>query len=182
MRDIINNEYFDWLFGLIRKGAYSKRFSYRKLLERLHSTEFIFLMPRDQNRAEDGIDLRHRFAMSNGYLREYQEVMDALDGPCSVFEMMVALAIRCEESITDDPNIGNRTSEWFWGMIVSLGLGPMMDNSFDRQFVDETIERFLNRDYEPNGKGGLFTINRSKRDLRKAEIWDQLNWYLNSIL
>ena len=182
MRDIINNEYFDWLFSLVRKSGYSQRFSYQKLLERLHTIEFRYQFSRDQNRAEDGADLRHRFAMTNGYLKEYNDVMDALDGPCSVLEMMIALAIRCEENIADDPRIGNRTSEWFWGMIVSLGLGPMLDSEFDKQYVDEVIERFLNRDYEPNGEGGLFTIVHSRRDLRNAEIWDQMNWYLNDIL
>ena len=182
MRDVINNEYFEWLFNLVRKGGYSKRFSYRKLLERLHTIEFRYLISRDQNRAQDGVDLRHRFAMTNGYLKEYDQVMDALDGPCSVLEMMLGLAIRCEENIADDPRIGNRTAEWFWGMVVSLGLGPMLDSEYDKRYVDDTIERFLNRDYKPNGDGGLFTISHCERDLRKAEIWDQMNWYLNDIL
>lgn len=43
--------------------------------------------------------------------------------PCSVLEMIIALAIRLEEHIMDDPDIGNRTGQWFWDMIVSLGLG-----------------------------------------------------------
>lgn len=182
MRNVINNEYFEWLFELVRKGGYSERFSYRKLLERLHTIEFRYLISGDQNRAEDGMDLRHRFVMTHGYLKEYDDVMDALDGPCSVLEMIVALAVRCEESIADDPRIGNRTAEWFWSMIVSLGLGPMLDSEFDRQYVDDTVERFLNRDYAPNGEGGLFTINHCRRNLRNAEIWDQMNWYLNDIL
>lgn len=182
MRDTVTNEYFEWLYSLVRKGAYSERFSYRKLLERLHSTNFRYQLIRDQDRAEDGEDLRYRFATTQGYWGSLNEVLDILDGPCSVLEMMIALATRCEENITDDPNIGDRTGEWFWGMIVSLGLGEMLDDTFDKAYVDEVIERFLDRRYSPDGKGGLFTIPRCKRDLRKAKIWDQLNWYLNSIL
>ena len=116
-------------------------------------------------------------------MRDYDdEVLDILDGPCSVLEMMIALAIRCEENIMDDPNIGDRTSQWFWGMVVNLGLGSMVDCRFDKQFVDETIRIFLNRKYAPNGNGGLFTIRDCDKDLRKVEIWHQLCWYLDKIV
>jgi hypothetical protein len=107
--------------------------------------------------------------------------MNALDGPCSVLEMMIALAIRCEETIMDDPDIGDRTRQWFWGMIINLGLGGMTDANFDPDFVDDSVLRFLNRDYEPDGRGGLFTIRNCHRDLRDVEIWYQLCWYLDSI-
>ena len=39
----------------------------------------------------------------------------------------------------------------------------------------------MNREYEPNGKGGLFTIRGCEEDLTEVEIWYQLNWYLNTI-
>ena len=112
---------------------------------------------------------------------EYEIIIDALEKPCSVLEMMVALSLRCEEEIMDDPNIGDRTRQWFWGMVVSLGLGAMHDDRFDKKYVDETIERFLKRKYEYDGRGGLFTIKDSNRDLREVEIWYQLCWYLDSI-
>ena len=95
--------------------------------------------------------------------------------------MMVGLAIRCEETIMDDTNIGDRTGQWFWGMIVNLGLGSMFDNNYDRQLVETNVERFLEREYDYNGKGGLFTIRHCDRDLRDVEIWYQLCWYLDSI-
>jgi hypothetical protein len=139
------------------------------------------LIPKDQNRAEGGIDLRYRFAISQGYEDDIEEILYILDGPCSILEMMVALAIRCEEDIMDDPCMGDRTAQWFWGMIVSLGLGPMMDHNFDVLLVDEVIHRFLNREYEPDGTGGLFTIRNCEEDLRDVEIWIQMCWYLNTI-
>ena len=101
------------------------------------------------------------------------------NAPCSVLEMMVALAIRCEETIMDNPAYGDRTAQWFWGMIRTLGLYSMTDDRFDQEYVDMVIDRFLNRDYEPNGEGGLFKINNCKYDLRKIEIWYQLCWYLD---
>lgn len=81
----------------------------------------------------------------------------------------------------DDPRIGNRTGQWFWGMITNLGLGSITDDQFDKRYVDTVVTTFLSRKYERNGKGGLFTIRGCNRDLRKIDIWKQLCWYLDSI-
>ena len=78
----------------------------------------------------------------------------------------------------DDPLLGDRTGQWFWNMIRSLGLGGMYGNRFDIQEADYIIERFLDREYEPDGRGGLFTITDCEDDLRDVEIWHQLWWYL----
>ncbi len=181
MRDKINNEYFNWLLELICKNGFSSRISYKKLLMHLHNTEFIFSIPNDGNRADDGIYLRYRFALVYDAL-DRDIIRDILDGPCSVLEMMIALCLRCEEDIMDDPNVGDRTQQWFWGMIVNLGLGAMTDTNFDRADFEQKITKFLNREYEPDGKGGLFTLKYCNRDLRTVEIWHQLCWYLDSIV
>lgn len=175
--DRINNEYFEWLCELIDSKRFSKQVSYRKLLMHLHNIEFTWVIPMDENRADDGIQLRRRYAL---YCDD-MSLTDYILGPCSVLEMMVALAIRCEETIMDDTAMGDRTGQWFWGMVHNLGLSPMTDPKFDRAFVDDIIARFLNREYEPNGRGGLFTVRHCNHDLRTVEIWWQLSWYLDSI-
>ena len=177
-RDRINDEYFEWIFNLVCGKRYAKEISYRKLLIFLHDTEFVYSIPNDVNRAEDGIDLRYRFALS----QDQADIELYLDGPCTVLEMMVALAIHCEESIMDDPQIGDRTRQWFWLMVSNLGLGSMTDDVFDKQYAQDTIDIFLDRDYEPDGKGGLFRIRNCDRDLRTVEIWWQLLWYLDTIV
>ena len=96
--------------------------------------------------------------------------------------MMTALAVRCEEHIMTDPDVGNRTGQWFWQMITNLGLVDMTDSKFDRKYVDLVIQRFLDRTYEPDGKGGLFTIEHCPYDLRTVEIWYQLCWYLDKLI
>lgn len=175
--DRIADEYFEWLCELVDSKRFSRRVSYRRLLMHLHNIEFTWFIPHDDNRADDGIQLRRRYAL----VRHDESLSDYISGPCSVLEMMVALAIRCEENIMDDTMFGNRTGQWFWGMIHNLGLSPMNDSEFDRDFTDDVIARFLNREYEPNGRGGLFTIKNCDRDLRTVEIWCQLSWYLGSI-
>ncbi len=174
--DRINDEYFEWLCELVDIKRFSKCVSYRKLLMHLHNIEFTWTIPLDDNRADDGIQLRRRFALycDDITIKRY------LTGPCSVLEMMAALAARCEEFM-DDTQMGNRTGQWFWGMIHNLGLSPMTDSKFDRNFVDDTIARLLNREYEPDGRGGLFTVRHCSHDLRTVEIWCQLSWYLDSI-
>lgn len=166
------NEYFDWLYDIVCRGRFAKSISYRRLLEYLRTYEFRFIIPNDINRAKDGIDLRRRY-----YLMTGNNITDK--GPCSVLEMMVALAIRCEETIMDNPSFGDRTGQWFWSMINTLGLSNMTDERFDEDYVRDKIDIFLNREYEPNGQGGLFKIRHCGHDLRKVEIWYQLCWYLD---
>lgn len=177
----LRKEYFEWMYQLVCNEKYLKRLSYRKLLTHLHDIEFTYIIGMDGNRAEDGIDLRYRF----GYERQYNNSMIATyldDRPCSVLEMITALAIRCEEHIMDDPDIGNRTGQWFWNMISNLGLSSLNDTRFDSEYLNRVITRFLNREYKRNGEGGLFTVKNCKHDLRTVEIWYQMCWYLDDIL
>lgn len=172
------DQYFNWIYQLVVDDRYSK--SYRKLFCRLHDTEFTYLIPMDGNRAEDGINLRYRFGREHSYPDAM--IASMLDiRPCSILEMMTALAIRCEEHLMGDPDIGDRTGQWFWSMLTSLGLSSMTDVKFDRYRVDIVLERFLEREYEKNGKGGLFTVENS-RDMRTIEIWYQMQYHLGELI
>lgn len=169
--DSLNKDYFEWLYELVCAERFAQDISFRKVLMHMYDTEFIYTIPKDGNRAEDGKDLRRRFAG--------EPFINYLDGPCNVLEMMVALAIRCEETIMDDPSKGDRTGQWFWGMFVNLGLGSMTDDMYDRHYVTRVLDDFLHRDYAPDGRGGLFKIKNCTVDLRDVEIWTQLCWYLD---
>lgn len=176
MNNRLINEYFEWLCNFTKSKKHTKR---RKLLMLLHDIEFVYILPMDENRYDDGIDLRYRFACEIGGNR--REILDILDKPCSVLEMMIALAVKCEETIMDDPDVGNRTSQWFWLMIRNLGLEFMNDSIFNRDMAKEKIFIFLDRKYKRNGEGGLFVVNNPRRDMRKVEIWYQMCWYLGSM-
>lgn len=175
-REKIQSEYFDWMYNLVNGKPH-----FQLLLHRLNDTPFTYIIPMDGNRAEDGVELRYRFGYEVGYDdRIIASYLD--DRDCSVLEMMVALALRCEEHIMDDPDFGDRTGRWFWDMINSLGLSNMTDSRFNIYYVDEVINIFLDRHYDRDGKGGLFTVKNSSRDLRSVEIWYQMSWYLGDIL
>lgn len=178
IEDRVRSDYFEWMYDLMCEGRFAKTITYRQLFTFLHDVEFVYFVPHDENRAEDGIALRYRFCM----LHDCTDLEYCLDGPCSVLEMMVALAIRCEEQIMCDPEKGDRTAQWFWGMMSSLGISGQTDYNFNDWLVNDVITIFLNREYEPNGKGGLFTIRGWDRDAREAEIWYQLMAYLNTLV
>lgn len=169
--------YFEWLYDKICEDRFAEGISYRALLWTLYKTEFTWTIPKDENRALDGLSLRHQYIYE---MDAYED--DVPNTPCSVLEMMFALAIRCERDIMDNPIVGNRTTQWFWNMIINLGFGAMYDNNFDEEYVNDGISRLLNREYNSDGSGGLFTVRNTDEDLRKVEIWYQMCWYLDRYL
>lgn len=177
-RKEIEREYFEWMYDLVCGNRFAENRSFRKLLNYLHETEFVCYLHHDMDRVTDGIDLRYRFGYIN---KQFSDAERYLTGPCSVLEMMIALAIRCEETIMSDPKMGDRTAQWFWRMMVNLGLGSMLDERFDIHELETIIDLFLRREYEPDGRGGLFVLRDCEYDLRKVDIWTQMNWYINSI-
>lgn len=169
----IEEDYFEWLFEITCDDGYSDEISFRKLLLYLHNTEFRWLDDYDASRYKDGIDLRYRYATTE--LNDPKRSKE-ITGRCSVLEMIVAFAIKIE-GFMDDTAYGNRTSQWIWVMINSLGLGHMYNNEFNEAEAHEKIERFLDGDYSPDGLGGLFHIPGYREDLRRKNLWAQMCAY-----
>lgn len=179
MNSDIEQQYFNWMESLIRTRKKSPN-SYKKLLHHLYEREFTYIIPRDENREADGINLRYRFGYEAGY--EDVVITNEIDiRACSVLEMMIALALRCEESMMSNPEYGDRLGHWFWGMVDNLGLGEMSNSVFDEHYADIALDRFINREYSPDGKGGLFTVKHPPKDMRNVEIWYQANWYFDEV-
>ena len=170
-------DYFEWMCDVVCGDSIRKPFTYKRLLSFLHDVEFTYFVPYDENRAAEGVALRYRYCL----LRDCEDLEWCLTGPCSVLEMMLALAINCE-NLMDDPEIGNRTAQWFWNMITNMGLGAMHDINYNEALVSDVVARFLDRDYEPDGRGGLFRVKNWHRDMRTAEIWHQLMAYINTLV
>lgn len=173
----VNDRYFEWLIDIVCDRS-TKR-NYCSLLKYLHDTPFRYSIDMDGNRAEDGIDLRYRFGsvehIPESIISNYLD-----DRDCSVLEMMVALSLRVEEHITDNPDIGNRTGEWFWTMIGNLDLEGMHEDNYNPDIVQCNVDAFLDRHYAPDGScGGLFVVKRKNVDLTTVEIWYQMMWYIS---
>lgn len=146
-------------------------FNYKILLDYLFRIEFIWSVNGDENRAADGLNLRSVYCDQIGIQEDI-----LIDDPCSVLEMMIALAVRGSESILWDGE-NNWTPYLFWTMIDNLGLEECMDGAFDEAYVYEKIDIFLARKYDKNGVGGLFQIFPNPKNFSKMEIWYQMqNW------
>ena len=171
--------YFQWLCKSVSNTPKTGHEAFNKLLAQLFDRSFTATYSPDIDRIMDGLQLRIIFAEeTNVDPRELNEELQY----CSVLEVMVALAKRCEASIMSNYSVGDRTGQWFWGMVASLGLGRMNDLDYDPQFVDTQLTRLIKREYQPNGEGGLFTVFSTNDDMRTLSIWTQLNLYLNELL
>lgn len=176
MKRQIESEYFEWLIEL-SESLCSNSVSYKKLFEYLYSREFFSEVGRDANRVEDGKDLRLRFSEGSEKYT-YRDVYKYLyNYPCSVLEMMVALAYRCED-IMHDFKLGDRTDIWFGEMLRSLHLENMTDDNYNQDYVAGVVDKLIDHKYKRNGDGGLFTVNNPRKNMQKVEIWYQMCWYL----
>ena len=161
--------YFDVLCDAIRTPDGPLLSDYYAVLMHLHCTEFKPTLVFDRNRVIDALDYRAKF-------------IDDRDTPVGIFELMVSLANRIETETMGGTSEHNRTADWFWCMMASLGLLSMTDDVYDPRAVDEVIDRFIYREYSPNGDGGLFITTDRTVDLRNEEIWYQAALFLNDVL
>ena len=164
--------YLDWL-AIIAFPDGEQRNLYSKVLYRLHEVDFRVVISKDENRARDGESLRLMFEDETGLECDKS-------GQCSVLEMMVALAMRCENQIMYDPDEGDRTDLWFWEMFNNLGLSCLYGNKYDEKEFQKIIVTFLNRGFGANGYLGPFYIPDFEGDMRKIEFWYQLGYYIES--
>jgi hypothetical protein len=143
--------------------------TYWKLFKILHTTEFVWLLSGDDNRAADGVELRIEFLLEG----DIPDQPDWLSLGCSILEMLIGFSRRAQ-FVTDVP-----AKEWFWEFIENLGLKDFNDGSeFDPEEVKTILDQFIWRTYDRNGVGGIFPINGATPDQRKVEIWYQFSDYL----
>jgi hypothetical protein len=170
----MNDDYLDWLIDQVCDEGYEDMRERRYLFEALDHEVFKPRLPMDRCRAEDGLELRRRYISETGCVM-------ADHGRCSVLEMMVALAMRCEEQIMIDLDVGRRVGRWFFYMVRSLGM--LLDRGiFTSPYtVAMAVRRFQNGTYAPDGRGGLFYIPGYPKDLRNVDLWYQMQAYLNHL-
>jgi len=169
-------DYFIWLCEIISIDDLDYN-HYKILMKQLHTKEFYWTVPNDDNRSLDGKMMRDKFADCSTYTN-----FDAIDGPCTILEMLVALAIRCDDDVMYDPDKGNRPQKWFWIMLKNLGLSRCIDKDCGQFWViddvNHVLDKVLDRQYKENGVGGFFPLKIYKDDQRHVEIWYQMNAYL----
>lgn len=170
--------YFDWLKSQVE--YFNQAGQHEQLFHKLHDMVYYPVLELDRNREKDGISLR------DSYLADFGGYMDesiVVDGPCSVFEFLVALSNRMNYIYAYENE--NCTAMLFWEIMSNLGLDgsrfrDVEWNGERETVVDRAIATLLSRQFEPDGLGGLFPMPASfvVEDQRNVEIWYQMNRYL----
>ena len=171
----LDQRYFEWLYSHV--GSLSNRNPVRShwlLCERLFKTPFDGWQPNDDNRAEDGKELRFEFLDESGLPFD----KDWMELDCSYFEMLIALARRAAFQSFDT----HWTDFWwFWKFMENLELRKYNDDRWNNgvsDAVDLVLDMVNRRAYESNGRGGLFPLRDPHKDQREVELWMQLSAYL----
>lgn len=172
MSAYLDELYFTWLYGQVAsvKLKNPKR-TYWKIFRILFKKEFVWIVPNDDNRIEDGKELRYEFLEKEGI--DVEDVdPDWLQMGCSMLELFIGLARRLSFE-TNAP-----TYEWFWEIMENLDIVYNDTIHIPRAQVEEKLDRVIWRTYRSNGRGGLFPLQRPRNDQRDVELWYQLNAYI----
>jgi hypothetical protein len=166
----LDEEYFLWLSAKVRHAVVpTPSNSHQKLLLKMYTTEYPWLLSGDDNRAADGKELRIQFLDQ----LQYNDEPEWRALPCSVLEMLIAFSRHAEFNTTE-----GTVYDWFWEMVTNLGIALQVDADYDDEFVEAVLNRFVWRQYDRKGRGGLFPIRRPHRDQTQVEIWYQFCDYL----
>lgn len=171
----INKDYLEWLSMIVDPDEmHSGLLSY--LFDQEYDYETARLIPNDDNRIGDALNLREEF-IKEQLAREPSYLIETFRGQyASVLEVFISLAQRMEDVMCLD-----RFPDWFWEMMDNLEIiGIFGERLSDKDIVklDRIIGTWLNREYCKDGKGGLFPLKEPHENQQKVEIWYQMNAYL----
>jgi hypothetical protein len=176
MDEPLDEQYLKWLYHQVASTRQKNPArTYWSLLRHLFIKEYIWLIPNDDNRVEDGRDLRYEF------IKECNVDPDRewLGIGCSVLEMLIGLSRRL--AFESD----GESRDWFWALLDNLDLHRFNDRYYDihkenksRKVIDEVIDQVVWRNYREDGSGGLFPLKHPRNDQRDVELWYQMSAYL----
>jgi len=199
MNPYLHKEYFDWLCSLVGANETGPFCVYSNLLTRLFQTDFNIIREFDNNRAVNGKYLRYYFDSNRDDYASNEQSPYHKSGnfynenqcyPCSILEMMIALAKDIDVQYLYSNNC--RLLIWFWIMIESLGLANKLDgywdNTSDHDEVDWILRAFnldayeLTQDGEYRPTALLFPIRNIEGYQQVHNLWEQMTiWYNQNI-
>lgn len=170
--------YEEWLLEKIQFDDYVIK--YRGLLDLLFTMNFFYTIKADKNRASDGIDWRWMFCDECGY--DLDELNNEIGPECKILEMLIGLAFKVANDVIGDREKGDRTPDWFWRFIQHLNLEVHYGDYLpieSRVVAMSKLAKWMNRDIEYNGSGGLFPLKNPPGDEREVDIMYQMYAYVH---
>lgn len=169
MNEPLDEQYLKWLYSQVANVRLKNpATTYWSLMRLLYTTEFVWLIPNDDNRVEDGRNLRYEFL---DHHRDVKADQEWLGLGCSFLEMLIALSRRLQFEA------GGTIRDWFWHFVKTL-LQESDDLHFDEPSAKQAVDGVIWRTYRPNGDGGLFPLKHYLEDQRRVELWYQMSAYL----
>lgn len=156
--------------------------NYSKLIRHLHSRPFTYLIDKDSNRYEDGVNLRYRYfdSLNNLHIKTDNTTFNGI--PCSVLEMLCAFAERIDDEYIGEPD-EYHPEIMFWHFMKNLDILYMTDKCYDKEMVDTHLDIWLNREFSRRGYGSIFELPHGLRcdDQRTVEMALQMTAYISHV-
>lgn len=171
--------YYIWLRGQALQD--DEHSNYNALLRMLHSMPFYWILPLDEDRAIDGLNLRIDYQRSIENLDVYVDDLD--DEDASVLEVLVGIARRMSYLISEDDYPGMTPSVCFWILIENLGLLKYTDDALKNDMyslldLNGDVIRWMQRLFDYDGTGSPFPLRQPPCDQREETITYQMNRYI----
>lgn len=162
MAEFLEHRYLRWLAEQINTKNDK---SYQELFERMHNKEFVWIIPNDDNRVADGLDIRNEFLHNH----------NKFSRGCSVLEVVIGLSRRMSFIVEGEPE------DWAWQLITNLELHKMSGHigKIREEQIEDILEQLVWRTYNPDGGGGFFPLSWPNEDQRRVELWYQMCAYID---
>jgi len=171
----LDEAYFIWLYGQVADpNTEDPSLTYWGILRLLFTKEFLWFVPHDDNRREDGKALRPEFIEQTGSYQAYEAAeREWMTIGCSMLELMIAMG----RKIAFDAE--GTEHYWFWHLMENLDLKKYNDDRpIPVKKVDDILDRVIHRKYKANGEGGFFPLKETNNDQRDVELWYQMSEYV----
>lgn len=173
-------DYLCWLMNQCQLEA-AGPYGYLSLCEILLDTYFLSLIEFDENRAEEGRELREEWAESQG--GDISET-EMLPYTCNMLELILVMARRMAYEMMDSQYEAG-VGKWVMEILENAGLATFRNDYFetDPEYHGNRIKAILKdiiyRRYLHTGDGGFFPAKfYTTKDYRKMELLTQMNNYL----
>lgn len=173
MSNSLSEDYLHWLAPQIREEQAAPGKDYWGLLTIMYEKEFVWVVPHDENRIGDGLDLRTEFFNQKNIPMHRRDAL----GPCSFLEVLIGLSRRLAFAA------GGNAPHWAWELVTNLELQRMSDPLSPRkaQRVGDILEACIFRNYTPDGQGGFFPLAWPNEDQTEVELWYQMAAYIDEL-
>jgi hypothetical protein len=166
-------DYLRWLEPQLRDEHGNPDRTYWDLLNAMFEKKFEWVLPMDENRMVDGLDLRTEY-IHEAHIRPTS--MRSL-GPCSFLEVLIGLSRHMSFLA------GGSAPGWAWHLLGNLELHRMWDPLSRPKYnkAQEIMDTVIFRKYSPDGTGGFFPLAWPEEDMTQIELWYQMNSYVGEL-